>query len=157
MSNSLRGRGLYKISASVNWPLQSVTLDMLQHQWVMFTSRTPMEQRFLSSKQLLSPVYMRHIPPHALLRKAVAACVAMLDCLQRTLLGSVFLLIFFLFLSWYPSLKMTILSGEQQNHDMHGEPRLQHLVVELGTRTCCPSLFKLTWAESARLKVKRSK
>lgn len=126
-------------------------------------SRTPVEQHFLGSKQLLSPVYRQTSPDtspppphHTLLGKVVAACVAMLDCLQRTLLGGVFLLIFFLFLSWCHSLKMTILSGGTAKPRYY-KPHLQHLVVELGTRNCCPSLLELTWAESARSNVTRSK
>lgn len=75
----------------------------------------PREAAFSQLKTVtITGLQATHPPPRhtrALLRKAVAACVAMLDCLQGTLLGGVFLLIFSLFLSWYPSLKMTILSG----------------------------------------------
>lgn len=53
---------------------------------------------------------------HMLLRKVVAACVAMLDCLQKRVLGGVFLVICFSLPA--PADLAEHYQGEEQNHDM---------------------------------------
>lgn len=61
----------------------------------------------------------RPLPPthHLLLRKAVVACAAMLDCLQRTVLGGV-LLSSFSSCTGGPRWRWQYYQGEQQNHNM---------------------------------------
>jgi len=60
----------------------------------------------------LQATHPPHPRTHTHTHTSVAICVAMLDCLQRTLLGSVFRLIFLIPWSWQCYL------GEQQNHDV---------------------------------------
>lgn len=136
-SVSLTGRGFYLLlvnwSFPVRYQLQSVTLDMPEHQWVMFT-RTHDEQHFHSSKLLLSPIYRQtspwHVPspwhtPHASKESCGRLCCNAWLPAENSIRWC--LVIFFLFLHWRLSLKMTVLSG--------GTAKPQYAIVNLTFNT----------------------
>ncbi len=81
---------------------------------------TPEKEPFYSSKLLLSAIYRqaspRHVPSPHTPRTSKESCVAILDCLQRTVLS--FLLSSFFSCTGGPLWRWQYYQGEQQNHNM---------------------------------------
>lgn len=144
-----------------NFPL-SVTV--CKHRYTDVHYRTPAGEQVFGLKELLSPNYRRpshtytRPPPnayHTLLRKVVAAYLAMLDRLLRTLLDGV--------LSPWSSCFGTahkhdnIIRENSKTTTCLCESLLQHLVVDLGMRNPMSSRDKLTYVESPRSEVRPSR